>query len=586
MKLNTKRTIRFYWKHAKKFKLHLVVMLVVVIIAPTADLAAPYFFKLVFDLLAAEGLKSEIATQAIILILIATGFNLLNWIMWRISDYFVRRFQAQAMGNIANECFETMHNHSYNFFTSNFSGSLVKKINRLVRSFEGIVDKLYYDLATLIIKGSVIFVILFWLQPKLGIIMAIWTAIFILFNYIYAKYKWKYDIVKAKADTKTTAQLADTITNSITIKLFSGLKSEVKKFSKIIDDWVKKTQKAWLMSEIANATQHFAMVILNLIIFLIAIKLWEEGAITIGDFVLIQFYLFALFEKIWGFGRVIRDLYRSMADAEEMIEILHTKYEIDDTKDAKKLSVVRGKIEFKKVRFSYDKSRKVINNLSLKIKSGERVALVGPSGGGKSTVTKLILRFFDIQQGKIFIDDQNIKSVTQNSLRSQISLVPQDPILFHRTLLENIKYGKQDATEQEVIAVAKLANCHDFIMKFPGKYETLVGERGIKLSGGERQRVAIARAILANNPILILDEATSSLDSHSESQIQEALQNLMKNRTTLVIAHRLSTIMKMDRIVVFQDGKIAEQGTHADLISNDSGLYKKLWDLQSGGYVK
>lgn len=561
-------------------------MLMVVIIAPTADLAAPYFFKLVFDLLAAEGLKSEIATQAIILILIATGFNLLNWIMWRISDYFVRRFQAQAMGNIANECFETMHNHSYNFFTSNFSGSLVKKVNRLVRSFEGVADKLYYDLATLIVKGSVIFVVLFLLQPKLGIIMAIWTALFILFNFIYARYKWKYDIVKARADTKTTAQLADTITNSITIKLFSGLKSEVNKFSKIIGDWVKKTQKAWFMSEIANAIQHFAMVILNLIIFLIAIKLWEEGTITIGDFVLIQAYLFALFEKIWGFGRVIRDLYRSMADAEEMIEVLNTKFEIDDIKDAKKLSVVRGKIEFEKVRFSYDKSRKVINNLSLKIKSGERIALVGPSGGGKSTVTKLILRFFDIQQGKIFIDGQNIKSVTQNSLRSQISLVPQDPILFHRTLLENIKYGKQDATEQEVTAAAKLANCDDFIKKFPKQYETLVGERGIKLSGGERQRVAIARAILANNPILILDEATSSLDSHSESQIQEALQNLMKNRTTLVIAHRLSTIMKMDRIVVFQDGKIAEQGTHADLISNNSGLYKKLWDLQSGGYVK
>lgn len=275
-----------------------------------------------------------------------------------------------------------------------------------------------------------------------------------------------------------------------------------------------------------------------------------------------------------------------MADAEEMIEVLNTKYEVQDSKKAKKLSVVRGKIEFEKVRFSYDKTVKVINNLSLRIKSGERVALVGPSGGGKSTVTKLILRFFDIQRGKIFIDGQNIKSVTQDSLRSQISLVPQDPILFHRTLEENIKYGNQDATEQEVIAAAKLANCHEFIQKFPKKYDTYVGERGVKLSGGERQRVAIARAILANNPILILDEATSSLDSKSESEIQEALQNLMKNRTTLVIAHRLSTIMKMDRIIVFQDGKIAEQGTHADLVSNESGLYKKLWDLQSGGYVK
>lgn len=561
-------------------------MIATAVIAASADLVAPYFYKLMFDLIAQGGMKVEIAKQAILYLFIAFGFLLINWIMWRISDYFNRRFQSEVMGNVANECFEVMHNHSYDFFTSNFTGSLVKKINRLVRAFEDIADKIYFDLLILVVKTSIIFAVLFWLQPLLGIAMAIWTVLFIIFNFIYAKYKWKYDIIKAKADTKTTAQLADTITNAITIKLFAGLKSEIKKFAEIINDWVKKTQKAWLMSEIANATQHFAMVLLNLVIFFIAIKLWEQGLLTIGDFVLIQVYLLTLFEKIWGFGRVIRDLYSNMADAEEMIEIIHTKVEVKDAKNEKNLRVVRGKIEFEKVKFSYDKSTKVINNLSLNIKPGEKIALVGPSGGGKSTVTKLILRFFDIQRGKIFIDGQNIKSVKQESLRSQISLVPQDPILFHRSLLENIKYSRQDATEEEVIAAAKLAHCHEFIQKFPKKYETFVGERGIKLSGGERQRVAIARAILANTPILILDEATSSLDSKSEHEIQMALKNLMKNRTTLIIAHRLSTIMKMDRIIVFQEGKIAEQGTHADLVSNESGLYKKLWDLQSGGYVK
>ncbi len=586
MKLNTRRTIRFYWKHAKKFKIHLVVMLMTAIIAASADLVAPYYYKLMFDLISEGGLKSEIAQQAIIYLLFAFVFLFINWLMWRISDYFNRRFQSEAMGNMANECFEVMHHHSYNFFTSNFSGSLVKKINRLVRSFENIADKLYFDLLTLIVKATIIFSVLFYLQPLLGIAMAVWTALFVIFNFTYAKYKWKYDIIRAKADTKSTARLADTITNSITIKLFAGLKYEIKKFKEIINDLVKKTQKAWFMSEIANATQHFAMVLLNLVIFFIAINLWEKGVLTIGDFVLIQVYLFSLFEKIWGFGRVIRDLYRNMADAEEMIEILHTKSEIEDVKNAKKLRVVRGKIEFQKIRFSYDKTVKVIKKLDLNIKPGEKIALVGPSGGGKSTVTKLILRFFDIQRGKILIDGQNIKSVTQDSLRSQISLVPQDPILFHRTLNENIKYGRRDAADEEVIAAAKLANCHEFIQKLPKKYETYVGERGIKLSGGERQRVAIARAILANNPILILDEATSSLDSYSESQIQNALINLMKNKTTLIIAHRLSTIMSADRIIVFQDGDIVESGTHADLISDKTGLYKKLWDLQSGGYVK
>jgi ATP-binding cassette subfamily B protein len=281
----------------------------------------------------------------------------------------------------------------------------------------------------------------------------------------------------------------------------------------------------------------------------------------------------------------MRDLYRDLADAEEMVEILNTKYEIEDPENAKNISVVRGKIEFQKVKFSYDKSKKVIKNLNLYIKPGEKVALVGPSGGGKSTVAKLILRFFDIQRGKILVDGQNIKTVTQNSLRSQISLVPQDPILFHRTLKENIRYGCRNATDEQVIAASKLAHCHEFIQKFPEKYETYVGERGVKLSGGERQRVAIARAILANNPITILDEATSSLDSYSESKIQEALKNLMKYKTTLIIAHRLSTIMSADRILVFKDGEIVESGTHNALIKKEKGLYKKLWHLQSGGYL-
>lgn len=586
MELNTRRTFRFYWKHVKKFKLYLMLLMVTLIIATSAELVAPYFYKLLFDALIQDGVASEIASTGVNLLLIGLVIQFVSWVTWRISGFVIIKFESQVMGDISEECFEKMHDHSYNFFISNFAGSLVKKINRLVRSFENIADRLYFDLGPLIIQVIAIFVILFYIQPVLGIVMIVWVFLFCFFNYLFVNYKWKFDLDKVKADTKTTAQLADTITNSITIKLFAGIKFEIQKFKKIVGDWVKKAQVAWKLDEYARSIQHFAMIVLNFLIFYIAVKLWEKGSLTIGDFIWIQAYLITLFNRIWSFGRVLRDLYSDLADAEEMIEVFHKKIEIADLKDAKKLSVIRGEIEFEKVRFSYDKSIKIINNLSLKIKSGEKIALVGPSGGGKSTVTKLILRFFDIQRGKIFIDGQNIKSVTQESLRSQISLVPQDPILFHRTLLDNIRYGSRDATEEEVKAAAKLANCHDFIMKFPEKYQTYVGERGVKLSGGERQRVAIARAILANNPILVLDEATSSLDSYSESQIQQALQNLMKNCTTLVIAHRLSTIMKMDRIIVFQDGGIVEQGTHADLISNKTGLYKKLWDLQSGGYVK
>lgn len=564
----------------------MVILIFVLLGATAASLIAPYYYKVLFDLIVDEGVRSEIVNTLIGVLAIIFGFHFLEWLFWRIAVIGNIKMQSRIMGNIANECFERLHNHSYNFFTSNFTGSLVKKVNRMVHSFESIADNIYYELVPLALKVVVIFIVLFTIQPLLGIVMIIWTFLFVFLNLLFSKYKWKYDIIKAKADTKTTAQLADTITNSITIKLFAGLKYEVKKFAKIIDDWVTKTRKAWNLDEIARALQHFAIIALEFIVFFIAIKYWALGELTAGDFIWVQAYLITLFEKIWGFGRIMRNMFRDLADAEEMTEILNTKLEIQDAKDAKKLSVVRGKIEFEKVRFSYDKSVKVIKKMNLKIKPGEKIALVGPSGGGKTTVTKLILRFFDIQRGKILIDSQNIKSVTQDSLRSQISLVPQDPILFHRTIKENIRYGSRDATEEEVTAAAKLAHCHEFIQKFPAKYDTFVGERGVKLSGGERQRVAIARAILANNPILILDEATSSLDSYSESQIQQALANLMKNKTTLIIAHRLSTIMSADRIIVFQDGEIAESGTHADLISDKSGLYKKLWDLQSGGYVK
>jgi ATP-binding cassette subfamily B protein len=454
-------------------------------------------------------------------------------------------------------------------------------------------DSLIDDTARTTIAETLIYLIiiiailsvLFWLQPLMGIIMFVWTTLFCLFNYLFARYKWKFDIAKAKADTKVTGRLADTITNTTNVKLFAGLKYEMEKFKKTMSDWVKKTAHSWNLDTIARGIQSFAMFILEFVIFYIAIKYWTTGALTAGDFIWIQAYLLELFMRIWNFGRVIREMFERLADAEEMTTILYKEYEIKDKSNAKNLKIIRGKIEFKNVDFAYDKKFSVIKNLSFKIKSGEKVALVGPSGGGKSTVTKLMLRFFDIQKGKLLIDGQNIKDVPQDNLRQQISLVPQDPILFHRTLMENIRYGRRDATDREVETAAKLANCHEFINSFPKKYNTYVGERGVKLSGGERQRVAIARAILANNPILILDEATSSLDSHAESLIQGALANLMKNKTTLVIAQRLSTIMKMDRIIVFQDGKIVEEGAHSDLITQETGLYKKLWDLQSGGYV-
>jgi ABC-type multidrug transport system fused ATPase/permease subunit len=289
--------------------------------------------------------------------------------------------------------------------------------------------------------------------------------------------------------------------------------------------------------------------------------------------------------RLWSFSRIIRDLYESFADAKEMAEIMLRPHEIAQNADAEALISEKGKIEFTNVTFGFGDNSPVISDLSLTIAPGERIALVGPSGAGKTTFVKLLMRFYDPKEGAVLIDGQKIKNVDIVSLRSALALVPQDPSLFHRSLLENIRYGRPDASDDEVIAAARLANCDEFISVLPLGYETLVGERGVKLSGGERQRVAIARAFLRNAPILILDEATSSLDSESEGLIQDALLRLMQGRTTIVIAHRLSTIRHMDRIVVMEEGKITEDGAHEALIKN-GGKYSLLWSLQQGGFLQ
>ena len=408
---------------------------------------------------------------------------------------------------------------------------------------------------------------------------------FFLINYYFSLYKLKYDTQRAQLNSKVTGLLADTITNHLNVKLFTAYNRERGLFKIINSQYQKLQQFTWDLGNYFEAAQALLMIALELGVMYYAISLWQKGTISLGDFVLIQTYLVSIIMRLWNFGRIIRKYYEAMADAEEMTEILEMSHEIVDSKNAQALQIAGGHIEFKEVNFSYNQTREIVSNFNLEIKPKEKIALVGPSGAGKSTIINLLLRNYDISSGKILIDDQKIINVTQESLWQNIALVNQDPVLFHRTLKENISYGQPQANDDEIIQAAKLAHAHDFIESFSDKYGTYVGERGVKLSGGERQRIAIARAILKNAPILVLDEATSSLDSESEELIQDALANLMKDKTVIVIAHRLSTIMKMDRIVVLEEGKIIEQGSHQELLTKKNGLYKKLWKKQVGGFI-
>jgi len=428
-------------------------------------------------------------------------------------------------------------------------------------------------------------VILFVHNHALGIILGIWSILFVTVQVYMSRLHRPIRIFRSEQDSKLVGAIADAIGNQNTITLFSGAREEYIRLKQFVDRWCAAQLRAWHISEYIWGIQGLLMVAINIILLYGAMYYWQRGELTIGDFVLIQTYLIGTFEMLNGITRELRRFYDALADAEEMAVIIERSHDIQDMPGAVPITISQGAVDFKDVTFHFQEERSILEHLDLAIRPGEKVALVGPSGAGKSTITKLLLRMYDVSDGGIEIDGQNISQVTQDSLRDAMGFVPQEPVLFHRSLMENIRYGKRDATDDEVIEAAKKAHCHEFIQGLAHGYDTYVGERGVKLSGGERQRVAIARAILKDAPILVLDEATSSLDSESESLIQDSLKVLMQGKTVLVIAHRLSTIMNMDRIVVLQDGRVVADGTHDKLIK-EGGLYQKLWSIQAGGFIQ
>lgn len=574
-----------FWKGVGPMKTQFFSAYVLFFASQIVRIIVPLYYKDFFDVIGKSvdpNITASILVSIIIFILV---LHLIDQMFWQSATYVYNSMQINVMSLLKQNAFNYLIHHSHTFFANNFSGSLVQKVGRFSRAFEVLTDSLAFNLMPLIVTvlGSIF--VTWFIVPVFSIIIVVWVITFTIFSFYFSIWKLKYDEIVAEADSTTTGYLADSIMNNNSVSFFTGHEYESNSFKNVSDDQARKTLFSWRLGNFVDAVQVLLIAIVEFFVFYFAIKYWRVGTITIGTFVLGQTYIVGLAQQLWGFNRIIRNFYQGLADSKQMVEILVAKHEVEDLPNAKKLAVTKGEIVFNNIFFEFNKDKKILNNLNVTIKPGEKVAIVGHSGAGKTTLVRLIMRLYNLTSGSINIDGQDISKVTQDSLRENISFVPQDPILFHRTLLENIRYGCRDVTDEEVKEAARLAHCDEFINNLPLKYNTFVGERGIKLSGGERQRVAIARAILKKAPILIFDEATSSLDSYSESLIQDALKNLMSGCTTIVIAHRLSTVKKMDRIISMSDGVIVEDGTHDELSNKDSGLYKNLWDLQVSGFI-
>jgi ATP-binding cassette subfamily B protein len=508
-----------------------------------------------------------------------------GWIARRVQMLSKMNIEAKVMTDLSDSAFSHLIRHSHDFFINNFAGTLTRRVSRYSRAYEQVLDSVMDNFFPTMLFAIGSIVVLFMRNTWLGLALLVWVILFLIIQIILTRWRHPLRVARAAEDSRVTGALSDAISNHSTTTLFAAEKYETAFFNSIVQSWRNITLRSWKADAWTQAIQGALAIAVEIGLLGGAILLWQKGLLTVGDFVLIQVYILGLIDQIWNIGNTLRRLYDAFADASEMVDIIDLPYAIEDAPGARPLEMRGGQIGFNDVSFLFIADRPVLTHLSLSVRAGEKVALVGPSGAGKTTVTKLLLRLYDPSSGSITIDEQNISTVTQESLRQAISFVPQEPILFHRTLRDNIRYGKQDASEDEVIEAAKKAHCHEFISALPEAYDTFVGERGVKLSGGERQRVAIARAILKNAPILILDEATSSLDSESEALIQDALAKLMQGKTVIAIAHRLSTIMKMDRIIVMEGGRAVLTGSHQQLIAQDHNLYKKLWEIQAGGFL-
>ncbi len=517
------------------------------------------------------------------------GIWLFGEMLWRVSLHFVIKIEERGFNALPRIALARLVERDYAFYTNNFVGSLTKKTLAFSRAFETFTDTLVFNITMNIVTILFVVVILWRYSFWIPLVLLLWIGGAILFAVPMIRRRSRLVALRHAASSKVAGRFSDAITNMLTIKSFAKEGAEQETFGEYANDFTRSFKKAadyqnlrvdMILSPIYVAT--------NICGLLLAIYFTQKFSLQAGAIVIIFSYYSLVTRIVWEINKIYRNIESSISEAAEFTQLFIDPATIQDIHGAKPLIIKKASIQFHSISFSYNDSHteesSFLNNFSLDIKGHERVGLVGPSGGGKTTITKLLLRFIDLQSGSITIDGQDISKGTQESLRRAIAYVPQDPLLFHRSLAENIGYSNEKATHADIVRAAKLAHADEFISSLPNGYTTLVGERGIKLSGGQRQRIAIARALLKKSEILVLDEATSSLDSESEKYIQEGLWELMKGKTALVIAHRLSTIKHLDRILVLDQGTIVQEGTHDELIKA-KGLYAKLWSIQSGEFI-
>ncbi|MCT4635797.1 MAG: ABC transporter ATP-binding protein/permease [Rickettsiales bacterium] len=571
----------FIWHFLRKYKITVAIF---VFLSLMAGLWGPFNSLLLKNIvnLSVDGKNVSVLILPISLIVI--NFILFDNFTWRGIDYIRSKYVPYIINSVVSETVEFVLGKSYQFYQDHLTGKISKQITNLADG----IEKLITDVASNFLRGfstlMVTFIVIYFVNYLFFITMLIWIIFFVSISVAMSKKLSILSNIQASRESKIVGEMVDSLSNHNNIRIFA--QSSYEKLRMI--PFFKKQREAYsnnyFYAFILHCVQGGLMAILMGISAYWLVLLYSEGLVTIGDFVLILGLSMETAHIMWWTMSVVDDFNIAIGKCKQSIASLMEPIEIQDQENATSLNCSKGEIVFDKVKFHYKGSTPLFEDKSITIKPGQKVGLVGYSGSGKTTFVNLILRLYEINEGKILIDGQDIKTVTQDSLRKNIAMIPQDPTLFHRSIMDNIAYGKMGVSEEEVIEAAKKAHADEFINNLLEGYDSLVGERGIKLSGGQRQRISIARAFLKDGPILILDEATSQLDSIIENYIQDSLFKLMEDKTTLVIAHRLSTLLHMDRILVFDKGKIVQDGSHEELLSQ-GGLYKTMWNAQVGGFL-